>query len=685
MRRYIYNFLATVSLIFISGIFPGVKAQNYCVSGNCNSNTYINSVDPNTIEYDNMVSVFHSTLVRESDGKVKAWGQGIAQDGTGQTGNVAPPQEVNSTNYGTGTNQLSGTILKFAGASNQNDQQFAVLTTSGLYIWGGAAGTMVPLNDATNNVSAGSFRKAKIGTYNVSGGATKADGLPDGVTPADVKMMFGTRDGLAIVTCTGAAWMISSNNYTYGDGANDSDANDRVWHRVSTASNTPLTKVVAVRGTYRTMMALTSEGNIYTWGVGARLGDNNGSADLQYATLMHRPEVTPGTPVAPKMIGMTYSSSTTGGNVVGRSYYLLATDGKLYSMGQNAQRQLGDGSTTARNNWVQVTASTTISGTTYSLSNNIVWISPQEHDGNGSYAAINVITNDGKLWAWGSNNNGMIAGNTVGTGDQNPLFMPGRTSGAYDATKLNLTDRILAVEMGGHTTLTIKQCTTKFGYVGHKIRGSMANNTTDNGTEPDYNYGDTAVLSVCGAISAPVVQDLKVCEGTTANLADAEPTSLPTGATGINWWTDAAGTIPVSNPTAVGPGTYYATYEGLVVKCPTPMTVSYLQPGDPGYGNCACYNPAVTPGTGPDTKVGITLLQRAGNDAVGQWPMARKSGHVALESNTKGFVVTRVATTAALSNISTPKEGMMVYDGEAKCLKIYSDGAWKCFNQPACP
>ncbi len=98
-----------------------------------------------------------------------------------------------------------------------------------------------------------------------------------------------------------------------------------------------------------------------------------------------------------------------------------------------------------------------------------------------------------------------------------------------------------------------------------------------------------------------------------------------------------------------------------------------------------CYNPANTGATGPDTKLGVTLLKRAGADNADNWPMSRKSGHIALESNSRGFVITRVATTAALSNITTPQEGMMVYDGQAKCLKIYTSGAWKCFNQPSCP
>lgn len=96
-----------------------------------------------------------------------------------------------------------------------------------------------------------------------------------------------------------------------------------------------------------------------------------------------------------------------------------------------------------------------------------------------------------------------------------------------------------------------------------------------------------------------------------------------------------------------------------------------------------CYNPVTNTDAGIDTRVGITL-QKNPNVGNSNWPFSRKSAHMVIESNTQGFVVTRMET-AALSNITHPKEGMIVFDTTVKCLKIYSDGAWKCFSVPSCP
>lgn len=669
MRNKLQSLLAVFAF---SCLLPGVHAQaNFCVNG-CNDNTYVNATDPNTIEYDNMVSVYHSSMVKEADGSVKVWGQGIAYNGSGNTGNVLTPQVINSTNYP----GLTGDVLKFTAASSANDQQFAVITTTGLFVWGDPD-ILIPAGVKSTNV----FGPVSAGTYGVPG--TKADGLPAGVSPGDVKMVFGTERTFAIVTCQGAVWMLSRQGYMYGDDATDNAANDVVWHRVSTAAGVPLENVVAARGAYYGMMALTDTGEIYTWGMRTRLGDNTGPADRKFATLMTKPAG-----VVPKMIGMTFGYP---GQQNELTYYLLTTTGSLYSMGANTSRQLGDGTTNSRNDWFHVTA--TNNGAT--LDGNIVWISPQEHDGI-DLPAINVLTNDGKLWAWGRNSGGMLDGGNSST--INPTYMPGSIGGPMDPEKLNLSDMLIAVETGGHTTLTIKQCSTKFGYIGHRVNGSMADGSTANEFEDAYNFAETSALALCGALTGPVVEDVEVCPGNSAYLAAAEPDTLPPGIT-IEWWTTINQTpgTQVSNNVPVTPGTYYAFYSGGIpvgIGCPSVITIGVA-------GDCACYKPGLmTGGAALDTSVGITTLSRAGGSD--NWPMVRKGGWVALESKTKGFVINRVPFEDADNNPATADvpvgipasdfiEGMLVYDLTNHCLKMYTStdqGAtysWYCIGSQACP
>ena len=114
-----------------------------------------------------------------------------------------------------------------------------------------------------------------------------------------------------------------------------------------------------------------------------------------------------------KMIGATRGV----GSVI--SYYVLNANGNLYSLGNNAYRQLGDWSTTESRNWIQPRY-TSAAGP---VMNNIHWISPQEHeDENGS---INVINSDSTNYNWGSADGEMLG--RGGTGTYNPGIPNGIT------------------------------------------------------------------------------------------------------------------------------------------------------------------------------------------------------------------------------------------------------------------
>ncbi|NRS94155.1 thrombospondin type 3 repeat-containing protein, partial [Frigoriflavimonas asaccharolytica] len=148
-----------------------------------------------------------------------------------------------------------------------------------------------------------------------------------------------------------------------------------------------------------------------------------------------------------------------------------------------------------------------------------------------------------------------------------------------------------------------------------------------------------------------------------------------TGATSGTYNLPVIRNIPGPVNTTSGAANY-----GVPTLAGTGQSVGSSQ--NPAINSCVCYNDPAT-GTGVDTKHGITLLQRAGVDN-GNWPMIRQSAHTVLESNTKGLVITRM-TTSQVTAIASPQDGMMVYDTDLKCLKLYDGTAWSCFSTPTCP
>ncbi|SHM16487.1 hypothetical protein SAMN05444360_108189 [Chryseobacterium carnipullorum] len=69
------------------------------------------------------------------------------------------------------------------------------------------------------------------------------------------------------------------------------------------------------------------------------------------------------------------------------------------------------------------------------------------------------------------------------------------------------------------------------------------------------------------------------------------------------------------------------------------------------------------------TKIGITIQTKQSG-----WPENLPNGAVALESKTRGFVVTRSQS----SLVANPVEGMLMYDIVDKCMKLYNGTSWHC-------
>lgn len=487
-------FIATLGIfIFLFALLPGntfgqcgFQTGEGCPGTDYNNYGFASTNNFQTLEYDNYISSFHSTLVRTYDGSFLIWGEGVASNGQqNASGALIVPTAVTPANgYTYGANNK---ILKAAlGSATVNQVQAIILTQNGLYTWGYEGG--VVHGDLT---SSSAFQAIASGAGNNSIVNGNQWDLPGTIQPQQVKMIFATKATLALVTCDGQAWVLSQNQ-TIRHGASAANA-ARNWVQVSTASGTPLNNVVALRGVDRAMIALTYDTNtqtqeLYTWGQATRTG-TGGASDRSYASLMGKP----GTGNI-KMIGATQA-------VANITYYVLYTNGTLYSLGDNAHRQLGIFSTTSSNTWVQPTYTSV--GTAL---NNIKWISPSEHDGAG-WAAVNVINNTGEIWNWGTDIGVMLGRSSTPTstehdGTSDPAgkaVNPGRPADA-----LGVGGPYTSVETGGHTTMATRQCVSNFGYVGHAIRGSAGDNKSTEAFYRVFSY-NTEGVQVCGATTAAVV------------------------------------------------------------------------------------------------------------------------------------------------------------------------------------
>src|SRR5690606_19630259 len=173
---------SVVTALLLLVVNHTAEAQGGCGFGpglGCSGTDYTNfgmnsNNDAASIEYDNFVSTVHSTVVRTSDGTFKVWGERMGDN----KGSLTAPAELTAENYPA----LKGVVLKVAmGSADQNKTQGIVLTTDGLYAWSNEGGVLH--EDLT--VSSALQKVGVVGNGNEYG-------LPEGVLPRDVKMLFAT-------------------------------------------------------------------------------------------------------------------------------------------------------------------------------------------------------------------------------------------------------------------------------------------------------------------------------------------------------------------------------------------------------------------------------------------------------------------------------------------------------------
>lgn len=237
-----------------------------------------------------------------------------------------------------------------------------------------------------------------------------------------------------------------------------------------------------------------------------------------------------------------------------------------------------------------------------------------------------------------------------------------------------------------------------------------------NGNNSEYNF--TVVNNNGGSVSAILAASpTQLCVGQTSTLLTNYTGAVPDGKTISYSLRLNSGPAGYSFNTLSGsftdPGTAASIPDASVGILTIPgtyifsLTVSYLYDttyaisstetvtltvNPAGAASCACYRNAAPDNSNKyPTKLGISSFGRAGaNSGVSAdyWPTLREGGHIAIESQTAGFVINRVPNTSA---IAVPVEGMMVFDLSDGKAKIYTlkagdtESAWHIFSTPACP
>ncbi len=327
--------------------------------GQLGDGTIINRSSPVQVSgLSGVVSVSSSTnhtVALKSDGTVWAWGYNISgQLGDGSTTSSSTPVQVKGSG---GTGGLSGIIAVSAKGSHT-----AALKSDGtVWTWG-------------NNAS------GQLGNGNTTSSSTpvQVSGLSGvvGIATGDNHTLALKSDG------TVWAWGLNSSGQL-GDGT--------IAQRITPVQISGVSGVSAIAGGSSHSLALKSDGTVWAWGLNnsGQLGDGG-----------------TGTQTSPVQVVGSGGTGVLTDIVFIESQALhsvaLKSDGTVWVWGNNANGQLGDGTTTNSSFPVQVSG-----------------FSGAFLVGAGSGHTV-ALKPDGTVWGWGGNGNGQLGDGTT-TGSSAPV------------------------------------------------------------------------------------------------------------------------------------------------------------------------------------------------------------------------------------------------------------------------
>ena len=185
--------------------------------------------------------------------------------------------------------------------------------------------------------------------------------------------------------------------------------------------------------------------------------------------------------------------------------------------------------------------------------------------------------------------------------------------------------------------------------------------------------GCTSPASAGTTVTVNLVPATPVITGNKTSICTGESITLGISVTAdsYQWYKD-----DVLIPGAVSQ-TYVATLAGnykvqIVSGTCSATSANYTISNS---SNCYCTKPGNFSTGGLFTKIGIT-----GKSKLTNWPESVPNGFIALESDTKGFVITRLQNSSMVPAAQL-KEGMLIYDIDADCIKLYNGTTWKCIKR----
>ena len=246
-----------------------------------------------------------------------------------------------------------------------------------------------------------------------------------------------------------------------GNGKDDEYSNEPICISDLSESELKGKNIVKVQSEGYTMIALDSDGKVYTWGDNSdgQLGDGTGGEYGDYSN-------------EPICISDLSESELKGKNIVkvqsdGYTMTALDSEGKVYTWGENYEGQLGNG--TDGNNSNKPICISDIEGNTLN-GKNIVEIQIDDY-------TIIALDNEGKVYMWGRNNYGQLGNGTDGNNSNKPICIS-------DIEGNTLNGKNIVEVKNSYNTVIALDSEGKVYTWGKNEQGQLLDGTTENSNKP---------------------------------------------------------------------------------------------------------------------------------------------------------------------------------------------------------